>query len=87
MKRCDRLARLERQDPAQERRVLVLDPLPGESLADTEARQFPDLREGDVAVLSGVPRVQGSTMFALANAENSKSRQVLSYDENLSFKR
>lgn len=56
MKPTDRLARLERQDPSQERRVLVLDLLPGESLADAEARQFPDLREGDAVVFTGVPR-------------------------------
>jgi hypothetical protein len=56
MKRGDRLARLERQDPIRERRVLVLDPLPGESLVDAEARQFPDLREGDLVVHTGVPR-------------------------------
>ncbi|MFM1959437.1 MAG: hypothetical protein RL588_954 [Pseudomonadota bacterium] len=56
MKSRDRLARLERQRPILERRVLVLDPLPGESLADAEARQFPDLRAGDVVVHTGVPR-------------------------------
>lgn len=56
MKRGDRLTRLERQGPIRERRVLVLDPLPGESLADAEARQFPDLREGEAVVFTGVPR-------------------------------
>lgn len=56
MKRGDRLARLERQDPIRERRVLVVDPLPGESLADAEARQFADLRDRDVVVFTGVPR-------------------------------
>jgi hypothetical protein len=56
MRPGDRLARLERQGPIRKRRVFVLDPLPGETLAEAEARQFPDLREGDLVVLTGVPR-------------------------------
>ena len=56
MKPGDRLARLERRGPAQARRVLVLDPMPGESLAEAEVRQFPDLREGDLVVLTRVAR-------------------------------
>ena len=56
MRPGDRLARLERQGPIRKRRVFVLDPLPGETLAEAEARQFPDLREGDLVVHTGVLR-------------------------------
>jgi hypothetical protein len=56
MRPGDRLARLERQGPIRKRRVFVLDPLPGETLAEAEARQFPDLRDRDVVVFTGVPR-------------------------------
>jgi hypothetical protein len=56
MRPGDRLARLERQGPIRKRRVFVLDPLPGESLAEAEARQFADLRDRDVVVFTGVPR-------------------------------
>ena len=56
MKASDRLDRLERTAHAHRKRILVLQPRPGESLDDAEARQFPDLREGDLVVLTGVPR-------------------------------
>lgn len=55
----DRLNRLERKAGAPRRRILVLDPLPGESLADAGRRQFPDRRDGDLAVFTGVPRDRG----------------------------
>ena len=52
----DRLNRLERKSGTPRRRILVLDPRPGETLADAGRRQFPDLRDGDVVVHTGVPR-------------------------------
>ncbi|MCA3735387.1 hypothetical protein [Phenylobacterium sp.] len=52
----DRLNRLERKAGTPRRRILVLDPRPGESLAEAGRRQFPDRGDGDVAVFTGVPR-------------------------------
>ena len=52
----DRLNRLERKAGTPRRRILVLDPRPGESVADAGRRQFPDRRDGDVVVHTGVPR-------------------------------
>jgi len=52
----DRLNRLERKAGTPRRRILVLDPRPGESLADAGRRQFPDRRDGDMVVFTGVPR-------------------------------
>jgi hypothetical protein len=56
MKTRDRLDRLERTVQAHRRRILVLQPRPGESLAEAERRQFPDRRDGDLVVHTGVPR-------------------------------
>lgn len=52
----DRLNRLERKAGTPRRRILVLDPRPGESLADAGRRQFPDRRDRDLVVQTGVPR-------------------------------
>ncbi|MCA3728972.1 MAG: hypothetical protein IM658_13520 [Phenylobacterium sp.] len=52
----DRLNRLERKAGSHRLRILVLDPRPGESLAEAGRRQFPDRGDGDVAVFTGVPR-------------------------------
>lgn len=51
-----RLDRLERAALAHRKRILVLQPRPGESLADAERRQFPDRLDGDLVVFTGVPR-------------------------------
>jgi hypothetical protein len=56
MKARDRLDRLERTAQAHRRRILVLQPQPGETLAEAERRQFPDRRDGDLVVNTGVPR-------------------------------
>lgn len=66
MKARDRLDRLERTARGQRRRILVLQPQPGESLADAERRQFPDRRDADLVVFTGVPRDQPSTVYSLA---------------------
>jgi len=60
MKARDRLDRLERTAQAHRRRILVLQPRPGESLADAAVRQFPDRVDGDVVVFTGVPRFQSN---------------------------
>lgn len=52
----DRLNRLERKAGTPRRRILVLDPQPGESLAEAGHRQFPDRKDGDLVVFTGVPR-------------------------------
>jgi hypothetical protein len=82
----DRLSRLERRAGTPRRRILVLDPRPGESLADAGRRQFPAGRDGDVMVFTGVPRVEGSTTFTLADAKNFKSSPVLAHQENRASK-
>jgi hypothetical protein len=56
MKARDRLDRLERTAQAHRRLILVLQPRPGETLAEAERRQFPDRRDGDLVVFTGVPR-------------------------------
>ena len=56
MRSRDRLNRLERKAGTHRLRILVLDPRPGESLAEAGRRQFPDRGDGDVAVFTGVPR-------------------------------
>lgn len=56
MRSRDRLNRLERKAGTPRRRILVLHPRPGETLADAGRRQFPDRRDGDLAVFTGVPR-------------------------------
>jgi len=50
--------RLERKAGKPRRCILVLDPRPGETLADAGRRQFPDRRDGDMVVFTGVPRPQ-----------------------------
>jgi hypothetical protein len=52
----DRLNRLERKAGTPRRRILVLDPRPGETLAYAGRRQFPDRGNGDLVVFTGVPR-------------------------------
>jgi hypothetical protein len=52
----DRLNRLERKAGTHRRRILVLDPRPGESVAKAGCRQFPNRRDGDLVVFTGVPR-------------------------------
>jgi hypothetical protein len=52
----DRLNRLEKKAGTPRRRILVLDPRPGESLADAGRRQFPDARDRDALVYTGIPR-------------------------------
>jgi hypothetical protein len=56
MRNRGQLDRVERTVRAHRGRILVLDPRPGESLAEAGRRQFPDLRDGDVVVFTGVPR-------------------------------
>jgi hypothetical protein len=56
MTRFDRLIQLERRRSVQEGRVLVLDHVAGETLAEAESRQFPDGQAGDILVFTGVPR-------------------------------
>jgi hypothetical protein len=58
MKARDRVDRLERTVQPHRRRTLVLQPRPGESLAEAERSQFPDRRGGDLVVHTAVPRSQ-----------------------------
>ena len=56
MRNRDRLNRLERKAGTPRRRILVLHPRPGESLVEARRRQFPERKDGDITVHTGVPR-------------------------------